>query len=247
METLLNVAAANHEGEKCDAFSRPRRRSVSASAKIYQSLRADIVAMRLRPGSALLEKQIAASFGVSRTPVREAVLKLAGEGLVDIFPQSGTFVSRIPLGALPEVLVIRSALEQAAARYAAARALPAQVEALRANIARQKLVPAEDHEAFHTLDEAFHGMVAEVAGYPGIWALTKQVKVQIDRCRRLIMPQPGRRAEAIEEHQSLVDAIAARDGQAAARAVALHMERVLNLIDRARAATPEYFVGPTAA
>lgn len=221
---------------------RPRRRGVSAAVTIYRSLQADIVALRLRPGAVLLEKQIAQRFGVSRTPVREAMLKLAGEGLVDIFPQSGTFVSRIPLDALPEVVVIRSALEQAAARYAAARAQGPDIAALRANIAEQRLVPVEDDERFHVLDEAFHGMIADVAGYPGIWTLTRQVKLQLDRCRRLIMPQPGRRSEAIDEHLAVIEAVAVGDGEAAARGMALHMDRVMNLIARAQAATPDFFV-----
>lgn len=218
------------------------RRAGSAAGAIYQALRGDIIALRLAPGAVVLEKQIAQTFGVSRTPVREALLKLADEGLIEIFPQSGTFVSRIPLDALPEALLIRDALEGAAARHAAAAATDDDVRRLRDNIAAQRAAPADDHEAFHQVDEAFHAMVADIAGYPGVWRLTQQVKAQVDRCRRLIMPQPGRREEAIVEHEAVADAIAAHDGERAAAGIAGHMRRVQNLIGAARDANPDYFV-----
>lgn len=221
-----------------------RRGGETASSTIYRALREDVVAMRLRPGAPVVEKLIAQRFGVSRTPVREAVLKLAGEGLVDVFPQSGTFVSRIPFDDLPEVLAIRSALESAAASYAAQRATPDDVAALQANIAAQRAVAADDHEGFHLLDEAFHALISDTAGYPGIWKLTRQVKVQLDRCRRLIMPQPGRREETLAEHQAVVEAIAAGKPAAAADAMAAHLGRVLNLIGRIQACAPENFTSP---
>lgn len=225
--------------------ARPGRRGgESASSAIYRALRDDIVAMRLRPGAPVVEKLIAQRFGVSRTPVREAVLKLAGEGLVDVFPQSGTFVSRIPFDDLPEVLAIRGALEKAAAGYAAQRATADDIAALRANIAAQRAVAPDDHEGFHVLDEAFHALISDTARYPGIWKLTRQVKVQLDRCRRLIMPQPGRRAEAVAEHEAVADAIAAGKPEAAAEAMAAHLERVLNLVSRVQACAPENFTSP---
>lgn len=235
--------AAGSGGRRVASDARPRRRPVSAAQTVYAAVREEIVAMRMTPGAVLLEKQIAHNFGVSRTPVREALLKLAGEGLVDIFPQSGTFVSRIPFDALPEVMVIRSALEQTAVRSAAVRASAADVGALRANIDAQRRSADDDHEGFHALDEALHAMIADAAGYPGIWTLTRQIKVQVDRCRRLIMPREGRRAETIDEHAAIVEAIAGGDPDAAARAVAVHMDRVRSLIEQAQASTPEYFTG----
>ena len=82
-------------------------RRVTAATAIYNRLYDDIVALRLAPGTALQEKRIAEEFGVSRTPVREALLKLSEGGLVDIFPQSATVVSRVPVAAIPEAVVVR--------------------------------------------------------------------------------------------------------------------------------------------
>src|SRR4051794_8960331 len=79
-----------------------RPRMAMASARVYSDLRSELVSLRRRPGEAISEAEIALSYGVSRTPVREAILKLADEGLLEIFPQSGIFVSRIPISALPE-------------------------------------------------------------------------------------------------------------------------------------------------
>src|SRR5262249_32808570 len=94
-------------------------RADTAAKLLYRGLKAEIVSMRRKPGESIVEREIAARFGVSRTPVREAILRLADEALVDIFPQSGTFVAKIPLAALPEAILVRSALEQLTARLAA--------------------------------------------------------------------------------------------------------------------------------
>src|SRR5229473_2788845 len=88
-----------------------RPRTATASSKIYSDLRAQLVSMERRPGEVISEAEIALSYGVSRTPVREALLKLSDEGLLEIFPQSGIFVSRIPIAALPEAIIVRKAHE----------------------------------------------------------------------------------------------------------------------------------------
>src|SRR5260221_13043241 len=82
-----------------------RPRAATASARIYSDLRIELVSLQRRPGEVISEAEIALSYGVSRTPVREAILKLADEGLLEIFPQSGIFVSRIPMAALPEAII----------------------------------------------------------------------------------------------------------------------------------------------
>src|SRR5450631_4746592 len=99
-----------------------RPRAATAASRIYSDLRAELVSLQRRPGEPISEAEIALSYGVSRTPVREAILKLSDEGLLEIFPQSGSFVSRIPVGALPEAILIRKALETTTAQLAAERA-----------------------------------------------------------------------------------------------------------------------------
>ena len=184
-------------------------------ARIYADLRAELVSLERLPGEPISEAELAKSYGFSRTPVREAVRKLADEGLIEIFPQSGTFAARIPLAALPETIVIRKALEETSARLAAERGQRSQIIALLAQLERQREASrAGDRNAFHHADEAFHGAIAEAAGYRGIWTLVEQVKVHVDRYRRLTLPQEGRMTRAIREHAAIAAAIESGDARA---------------------------------
>ena len=189
-----------------------RPRAATAASRIYSDLRAELVSLRRLPGEAVSEAEIALSYGVSRTPVREAILKLSDEGLLEIFPQSGIIVSRIPVAALPEAIIIRKALEETTARLAAERATASQILALHSILERQREAnAARDRDAFHQADEMFHATIADVAGYPGIWKLILQVKVNVDRYRRLTLPQSGRITQVIAEHEVILRAVEARD------------------------------------
>jgi len=224
--------------------TRPAR--ATASARIYSDLRAELVSLARRPGEAISEAEIALTYGVSRTPVREAILKLADEGLVEIFPQSGIFVSRIPIGELPEAIIIRKALEETTTRMAAERATASQLLNLHAVLERQReATAAKDREGFHRADEMFHAAIAEVAGYPGIWPLILQVKVHVDRFRLLTLPQTGRMAEVIAEHEPILAAIEAHDPERARQAMARHLERLLDDISAIQTINPEFFDPPS--
>ncbi len=220
-----------------------RSRGATAAAGIYRDLRTDIVSMRRKPGEPIVEKQIAETYGVSRTPVREALLKLADEGLIEVFPQSGTFVARIPIHTLTEASAIRKALEMATVRLAAERATRSQIAQLHAGLARQHEVDAaHDADGFHQADEAFHALIAAIAGSPRFWTIAQQVKVQIDRCRHLSLPVQGRMGAVIAEHEAIVEAIAAHDPDQAARCLADHLDGLLLTIDSVRHTTPLYFI-----
>lgn len=228
------------------ALQTPRSpsRAATATSAIYRELRADIVGMRRRPGEPIVERQIAETYGVSRTPVREALLRLADDGLVEIFPQSGTFVARIPLDSLPESIVIRTALENAGVRYAAHRASRSQIAALRANLMlQQECEAAGDLDGFHDADELFHGLIAEIAGFPGLWTFAQQVKVHVDRYRRLTLPEPGRVGHVIGEHVAIVDAIADRDAPRAEQRMTLHIDGLLTAIPHTQDSNPCFFTG----
>jgi GntR family transcriptional regulator, rspAB operon transcriptional repressor len=219
-----------------------RPRTATAASRIYAELRSELVSLQRRPGEAISEAEIAISHGVSRTPVREAILKLSDDGLVEIFPQSGIFVSRIPLGALPEAIIIRKALEETTARLAAERATSSQILKLHSIQERQREADvASDREAFHQADEAFHATIAEIARYPGIWTLIQQVKVHVDRYRRLTLPQAGRMTQVIAEHAQVLAAIEAHDPAGAGLAMGRHLERLLADIAATQNINPEFF------
>ena len=224
-------------------------RAIPASARIHEALREQIIAMALTPGAALQEKQIALAYGVSRTPVREAILKLADERLVDIFPQYGTFVSRISLPSVRDAMVIRQSLERTAVREAALKVAGTPEKArkglladLRDLVARQRSAHRTgDLAAFHAADEAFHQTIAEMAGHPNIWRVIRQEKAHVDRCRLLTLPAADRRASVIAEHAAILEAIAAGHADAAEAAVAAHLGRVIPSVAGLVETYPDYF------
>ncbi|CAN7702952.1 GntR family transcriptional regulator [Rhizobium sp. LjRoot258] len=217
-------------------------RRVTNAGAIFDRLYADILALRMPPGMLLQEKRIAEEFNVSRTPVREALLRLSEGGLVDIYPQSGTVVSRVPVSAIPEAVVVRKSLEGTTVERAAEVATAADIDRLNSIISRQRSLAAlGDTSAFHEEDEAFHEAVAEIAGYPGIWTILKTVKVQIDRARRLTLPVLGRMDNVVHEHALIRDAIAAHDVEAARAAMMHHLSAVIPDVDELRARYPDYF------
>jgi GntR family transcriptional regulator, rspAB operon transcriptional repressor len=174
--------------------------------------------------------------------VREAILKLSDEGLLEIFPQSGIIVSRIPIAALPEAIIIRKALEATTAQLAAERATASQILGLHAILQRQREAnAAKNKDTFHRADEMFHATIAEVAGYPGIWTLIQQVKVHVDRYRRLTLPQEGRIPLVIVEHEAILGAIEAHDPLAARIAMETHLETLLDSISVTENINPEFF------
>ena len=204
-------------------------RGHTVATQVYLALRTDIIAMHIAPGQAINEKAVGLKHGVSRTPVREALLRLAGEQLVEIFPQSGTFVTRIPIAALPEAIMVRKALENVTVRLAAKNGTEAEINRLRENLAEQKaFVRRDDRLGFHITDQNFHAVIADVAGHPNIWRLVTQVKAQVDRYCMLTLPAPGRMKFLIDEHTEILDAIVAHDEARAGAAIAVHLDWLSN-------------------
>ncbi len=225
-----------------------RRRSplsprATSSALVYEHLRSQILSLAIPPGAALSENDLAKSFGVSRTPVREALLRLADELLVEIVPKSGTTVSRIPYFQLTEAIIIRKALEELAVRTACERATKSQVTTVWAFVERQREADkAGDPDAFHEADEGFHAAISDAAGYPGIWQLVKQVKVQVDRYRRLTLPQSGRMGSVVKEHAAIAHALDKRDADRAVAAMRGHLEGLEHSLPNIRNLNPDFFV-----
>lgn len=217
--------------------------SVKNSEVVYRDLRRDIISMTLVPGTPIIEKEITERYRISRTPVREAVLRLAEDRLVDVVPKSGTFVARIPLSALREALVARRALEQVTVRAATKHASESQVMELRAIIQRQQeMADAGDEEAFHRADEAFHAGIAKTGHFPGIWDMIQQIRIQIERYRRLTLPQEGRMQLVVQEHTAVLDAISRRDAEAAVKKMNEHLNKLRLDISVFRDLWPDYFI-----
>lgn len=216
----------------------------TAADVVHRRLRDEILSMHRQPGAPISEKEIAAAHGVSRTPVREALLRLAEERLVEITPKSGTRVSLIPITALSDAMCAREALELMLVRMAASRARPSLVTGMRAIVEHQhECIASGDAAAFHDADEALHRAIADAAGHPGIWTMVLQIKVQLDRVRHLTLPRPGRIGDVICEHEEVVEAIASGDVGRATAAMQAHFVSLKAALGVIRDANPEYFVG----
>lgn len=200
-------------------------KSSGKSEQIYEYLRRAIVRLELEPGAPLSEKEICARFDVSRTPVREALQRLAEEDLVDIFPHSGTWVSRISFALAEEGFVLRRALEVESVRKAAAEITPEGLAGLEGLVARMHGILAEERLAdYLEVDDAFHAAIARISSYPRIWKFIGLAKVQLDRMRQLSAPVPGHLAEVTEQHAAIVQALARRNAMQAELAMRIHLD-----------------------
>jgi DNA-binding GntR family transcriptional regulator len=196
---------------------------------IYAILRQDIVTLRLMPGEKLSENELALRFGTSRAPVREALIRLAEDGLIDVLPQRGSFVSRISLRAMERARFVREALEIAIVRRAAEQGIRQDVrEGAEACLAAQEQA-REDPEQFTQLDDLFHRGFAEGVGLDGVWAVIEREKAQFDRIRFLSLPAGTPVDELIEQHRAILAAVLNRQSLAAEEAMRKHMSEVLKI------------------
>jgi GntR family transcriptional regulator, rspAB operon transcriptional repressor len=204
--------------------------------QIYEVIRGRIIIGELRPGQALNEFEIAKQLGVSRTPVREAVKRISDEGLIEVFAQNGTFVTKMSRSAIEEAYIIRNALELESVRRAAARMTREHKDALDDIIAMHQLAITRHRFADAIrLDDQFHRYIAEINGLSMLWRTVDISKAQMDRGRYLSIPRPGWGEVTIEQHKAIVAALTARKATAAVTAMRDHLntslQNTLKLLD----------------
>ena len=151
---------------------------------VYETLRRRLLTLELPPGAALSENELATAMGVSRTPVRESLILLAEEGLVEVYPQVGSFVSRVDAKSVADVQFLREAIELASLQDIPPDPDLDLIEEVRANLDRQ-LAPNIDLEDFFALDEAFHHGLLRLGGHASVWLTLLSAKGHLDRARRL--------------------------------------------------------------
>ena len=195
--------------------------------QIYRLLRRQIIQAELLPGERLSESEVAKTLSVSRQPVREAFIKLSEEGLVQVLPQRGTFVTKISVAAVMDARFVREAIEADIVRLVAENNAASAIEELREQIALQKQVPHNDRAAFLRLDERFHRTLAASAGKSYARNVIESVKAQMDRVRFLSVDDMHV-SRLIDQHERIVEAIATGDQADAEKAMRLHLREILN-------------------
>ncbi|OWT77064.1 MULTISPECIES: GntR family transcriptional regulator [unclassified Achromobacter] len=213
-----------------------------AAPQLYELLREAIVSLALPPGTALVRPELAAQYGVSQTPVRDALMRLEEEGLVDVIPQAGTRVSKIDLDRAGQAHFLRRAIELELVRELAATDNAGLVKRLRAQLDMQQAqVEAADLEAFAAIDLEFHRELYAAANMLDLWQLVYSRSGHIDRLRRLHLPAVGKAQRIQNDHTLIVDAIAAGDPGLAEQRLREHLSHTLRQVDEIRTRHPEYF------
>ena len=214
-----------------------------AAPQVFERLRERIIALELAPGAVLARVDLAQAFGVSQTPVRDALIKLSEEGLVDIFPQHATVVSRIDIAQALQAHFLRRAIELEVVGTLAAHPTELLVAQLRAQLEVQSALAAgEDYDRFIAADREFHRLMYVAAGVPDLFDLVRRRSGHVDRLRRLHLPAPGKARGVVRDHKRIVEAIASGDAQAARERVRAHLSGTLGQVEQLRSEHPDYVV-----
>lgn len=222
--------------------ARGRARTRPDIPALIDLLREDILSLRLKPGEVLARAELQERFGLSSTPVRDALLRLEEEGLVDIFPQHATIVSYIDVDLARQTQFLRRSLETECVRALAAQPAPELVKRMESLI-RQQIAfdQVGEIESFNLADQAFHRAMFEAAGVLDLWLLMRRRSGHIERLRRLHLPVAGKTKQIIRDHQAIVAGITAGNEMAAEAALRAHLSHSLGYIETLRERNPDYF------
>jgi DNA-binding GntR family transcriptional regulator len=223
-------------------MSEAEARRGSKADQAYHDLKEAILSGVLEPGAAIDKLALCERLGVSRFPVSAAINRLAYEKLVAIEPQHGSFVAKISVENVRELMTIRRALESEIAAQAA-ELLPREgVEELERNLRYQlAAVEARDLSGFYSLDVEFHRVLTMQMGLSRTGEILDGLRSHLERVRRLLMTPPGRLPRTYSEHNAIAKAIARGDAEAARQAMRDHLVGTTDLFENFAKARPSLF------
>jgi len=214
----------------------------SLGQRVYHSLKHAILTLAFRPGDIIRKPEICERLGVSRSPVADAVARLAADGLVDVVPQAGTFVTRLSMTDIREGAFIREAIEVAAAELVAPMITEDQLRDLRRNLRMQEALAADgDRQGFMQLDGQMHDLILSFTGFPRLPHVSQTAWLSVNRARQLILPVEGRLQATLDEHRLILAAFEAHDAKAARVAVQQHLRQLLIYLQPLEQDHPELF------
>ena len=218
-------------------------RRLNTAEQVYEILRDRIIKLDLKPHQVLSRTDLAEEFGVSQTPVREALLKLEVIGLVDVYPQSRTEVSPINAVKIREVQFMRRALEtEVCMKLVEVLNEPGAAE-LTAILNHQEAIIKDDTKMglFMQLDKNFHSKLFELVGQTNLNELVQEHSVHLDRMRMLQLPLRGKRKSILSEHRKILSAVMSQDKMRVMDAVRDHLTSKSQTMSTLMANFPEYF------
>jgi DNA-binding GntR family transcriptional regulator len=210
------------------------REAVSQSQRAYDRLRDEIVAWELQPGAHLNEVQLADHLSVSRTPLREALQRLARDGLVTIVPGRGALVAQLALQDVVHLFQMREALEPYAARLCARNSDRREFGDLRAafddqqKVFKKGLLPDKNYAEYYALIKRMDTAIDEASGNPYVGEALERLRIQLQRLRQIAKRRRPRMLQTVLEHLAICAAIHDGDETAAAQATALHISNSLH-------------------
>lgn len=220
----------------------------ATSETVYQQLKEQILHLDLPPGSAISETDTASQYNVSRTPVRDAFKALEMEGLLEIQPHVGTFVSLIDLNEISDILYMREVLEQAVLRDLSMHFTQSHLLKFNIILENQKNLLASDLDEismsreFIKLDNEFHSSLFELAGKRNVWLFLSLVNQQYERFRTFINRTGKTNLEALyEEHCVILDSISNRDLDTLSKTITDHIYGGFNRSSSVICNYPSYF------
>lgn len=224
------------------ALLQGRERGRGGAAYVFERLRQEIIDLTLAPGTVLSRTELQDRFRLSSTPVRDALMRLQEEGLVDIFPQHATVVSPIDLEKARQGQFLRRSVELEIVRSLALKPDPTAVERLRSLIRQQSaFAKLGEHAAFIGADQAFHKTMYDSANVSDLWRIVTRHGGHIDRLRRLHLPVAGKMRDVVRDHVSIVDAIASGKPDEAQAQLRDHLSRSLGFVETLKVSHPGYF------
>ncbi|WP_088104863.1 GntR family transcriptional regulator [Halalkalibacter urbisdiaboli] len=205
------------------------KQNLSMGTRVYEFLRSEIVSLKLSPGKSISENEIAERLQVSRTPVREAFLRLSQEDLVNVFPQKGSFVSLIDLEHLEEARFMREHLEVATTKLACELFTEKNLIDITANLEAQKMaIQTKDIEGFYELDDKFHSIIFSSCKKSRVWeVIQNMMSINFNRMRYLSLTEKLNTDMIISQHQEIVESIKEQNPVRAEKVVREHLNLVV--------------------
>lgn len=222
--------------------ARPRERQASGAPGVLDILRDEIIALTLAPGTMMSRADLQARFGLSSTPIRDALIRLQEEGLVDIYPQHATVVSQIDIGLAHQAQFLRRSVELEIMQVLARRPEMVPAEQLRGLIRLQgAYAELGEFAAFTKADQDFHRLLYEAANVGELWHVVRRQSGHIDRLRRLNLPVEGKAKDIIRAHTAILEALLSGSPADATAALRDHLASSLQFADNLKARHPGYF------
>lgn len=202
-----------------------RNIKMSSRDYVYETLRTNIISLKLPPGSSIAENDVSELLKVSRTPIREAFVKLSEEELIEIYPQRGSFVSRIDLQQIAEARFVRETMEVEISKLACDIFTEDDLEDIHAIIIKQTTYNnRKNYDKLIELDEEFHRTLFEKCGKHRTWLLVQQMQTHYKRLRQLLLSVNLRWDLIIEQHQSIYELIREKDKDLLEQAIRNHLK-----------------------